>query len=253
MNLKELFTFKTNILSLDIPLKLNNPFSSFVPDIAQVAAKEFQQFISLDSENWTYDFQTQKGKMFGILVVQTKQGEYKYLGAISGMYPENANKENFAPSVFDVSADDYFINAGMTEITAIGNEIKKTTDPEKIDALREKRRQKSVGLQRQLFENYNFVNQSGKMANLIDIFEKSLDSLPPSAAGDCAAPKLLQFAIKHGLKPLAIAEFWWGRPNNQKTREHLAFYPACKDKCRPILEFLLEDETLYNERNFDVE
>lgn len=248
MYLKELFNFRSDISGLEIPSALNNPFSDYVPEIAKLAAKEFQEFISKDSLNWKYDLRTRKGKMFGVLVVQTQKGVYKYLGTISGMYPEDANKHNFVPSVFDVSADNYFINTGMTEVTKIGNEIKKATDPGEIASLREKRRQKSIGLQRQLFENYNFINQSGEEMNLLDIFENSSNGLPPSASGDCAAPKLIQFAIKQSLKPIAVAEFWWGKPNNQMTREHLAFYPACKDKCRPILEYLLEDNTLYDTR-----
>lgn len=248
MNLKELFNFQTDLSGVDIPVVLNNPFSTYVPHIAQIAAKEFQNFIAKDVVHWNYDFEIQKGKMFGVLVVQTKHGVYQYLGAISGMYPENANRESFVPSVFDVSADDYFINSGMTELTEIGNEIKKTTDVELIRSLREKRRLKSIKLQQQLFENYQFVNLSNIEMDLIDIFKNATNSLPPSAAGECAAPKLIQFAIKHNLKPIALTEFWWGKPNKQKTKEHLAYYPACKDKCRPILEFLLEDRTLYDTR-----
>lgn len=248
MDLQELFDFESNISNVDVPIELNNPFSSYVPAIAKIAAAEFQEFITKDSVHWKYDFQTQKGKMFGVLVVQTKQGVYKYLGAISGMYPENANKENFAPSVFDVSADDFFINSGMIELTEIGAEIKNSDNQDLINALRKKRRMKSIALQRKLFENYDFVNLSNKQMNLIDIFEQATNGLPPSAAGECAAPKLIQFAIKHGLKPLAITEFWWGRSNKQETRKHLEYYPACKDKCKPILEFLLEDDSLYDAR-----
>lgn len=249
MNLKELFDFESDLSELEISIDLNNPFSSQVPEIARVAAKEFQKFIAKDSVHWKYDLKKRKGKMFGVLVVQTNDETYKYLGTISGMYPEDTNKDNFVPSIFDVSADDYFINSGMTEVTEMGNEIKKATDPKRVAVLKEKRRLKSISLQKQLFENYNFVNRSGEESNLLDIFEKSQNGLPPSAAGDCAAPKLLQFAIKHGLKPIAIAEFWWGKPNSKMSREHLAFYPACKDKCRPILEYLLENTTLYDERN----
>ena len=251
--MKELFDFKSDISNLEISKDLNNPFSSQLPEIAKVAAKEFQKFIAKDSVHWKYDLKTRKGKMFGVLVVQTQEDDYKYLGAISGMYPADTNQENFVPSIFDLSADDFFINAGMTEVSAIGEEIKKANDPKRIAALKEKRRQKSIGLQRQLFENYNFVNQSGVEANLLDIFAESQNGLPPSAAGDCAAPKLLQFAIKHNLKPIAIAEFWWGKANSIMNREHLAFYPACKDKCRPILEYLLEDTSLYKNRDCAVD
>ena len=106
----------------------------------------------------------------------------------------------------------------------------------------------SINLQQRLFEHYDFVNGSGELKNILDIFKQSTSGLPPSAEGECAAPKLLQFAIKHSLKPIAKTEFWWGKSNKQNTKVHLAYYPACKNKCRPILEYLLEDETLYDNR-----
>jgi len=68
---------------------------------------------------------------------------------------------------------------------------------------------------------------------------------PPAAAGECAAPKLLQYAFEHRLKPIALAEFWWGNPSQNKEREHKVFYPACKNKCRPILEYMLNDTALF--------
>ena len=70
--------------------------------------------------------------------------------------------------------------------------------------------------------------------------------MPPSAAGECAAPKLLQYAIEHQLKPIALTEFWWGNSTKEKT--HNVFYPACKNKCRPILEYMLEDTELFINR-----
>ena len=75
MNKKFLFNFKTDISNVDTPSKLNNPFSTSIPDISKVAAKEFQEFIAVESEKWNYDFGTQRGKMFGILVV--KKQEYR--------------------------------------------------------------------------------------------------------------------------------------------------------------------------------
>ena len=84
-----------------------------------------------------------------------------------------------------------------------------------------------------------------KEKNLLEIFKHSSNRIPPSAAGECAAPKLFQYAIKYGLKPIALAEFWWGGPDKNKEREHRVFYSACKDKCQPILEYMLED-TIFN-------
>jgi len=241
-----IFNFKTNLSIIDIPSKLNNPFGSFIPEIAKIAANEFQQFISVDLKKWEYDFTKQKGKMFGVLVVEKEDNTYGYLGAISGKIPINASANKFIPSTFDTSTDDFFIDKGMTELTEIGKLIESTTSLSEAETLTEKRKQKSADIQQQLFENYRFLNVHGDEKDVLQIFEHSSHGKPPSAAGECAAPKLLNFALKNGLRPIAIAEFWWGHPPNHKNKEHLAFYPACKNKCRPILEFMLDDMELFN-------
>jgi tRNA pseudouridine32 synthase/23S rRNA pseudouridine746 synthase len=63
---------------------------------------------------------------------------------------------------------------------------------------------------------------------------------PPAGAGECAAPKLLHFAFKHELKPIAMAEFWWGQSPKGEMRKHQQFYPACTGKCEPILKHMLQ-------------
>lgn len=239
------FHFKTDISNILLPTALNNPFATYVPEIAELAAMEFQEYIVEKSKHWKHDFSSQKGKMFGVLVVQQKDGMFSYLAAVSGKLPKNIEWNSLVPSVFDESTDDYFINRGMTRLTEIGTQIKNSDCITEITSLKEKRTQKSMGLQQQLFENYNFLNLSGKEKNVLDIFESSLNSKPPVVAGECAAPKLLQYAIKHGLKPIAIAEFWWGSAVKNKDMEHRVFYSACKDRCRPILEYMLEDFELY--------
>lgn len=249
MNPQLIFNFKTDITELDKPSTLNNPFGVYIPEIARIATREFQKFIALESQKWEHDFYLQKGKMFGTLVVRLENGAYGYLGTVSGKLPGKAVCDKFVPSVFDDSVDDFFINKGMAELTEIGHQIKNTNSPAEISALKEKGKRKSMALQQRLFENYSFLNLSGKEKNLLEIFELSFLGNPPSAAGECVGPKLLQYAIKHHLKPIALTEFWWGNPVNNKDREHNAFYPACKNKCRPILEFMLEDRELFNRRS----
>tara|TARA_R110001583_G_scaffold99969_1_gene245582 strand:+ start:17588 stop:18391 length:804 start_codon:yes stop_codon:yes gene_type:complete len=247
MDKQHIFNFKTDISEIDIPAKLNNPFGLSIPEIARVAAKEFQEFIASESQVWKHDFLIQKGKMFGILVVQKEDNTYSYLGTVSGKLQGNTICDRFVPSVFDDSTDDYFINRGMKELTEIGSQIKKTDKPSEISLLTEKRKQKSFALQQQLFENYQFLNASGLEQNVLQIFESSSHGNPPAAAGECAAPKLLQYAFENRLKPVALAEFWWGNSIKNKEREHKVFYPACKNKCRPILEYMLGDAELFNQ------
>ena len=69
----------------------------------------------------------------------------------------------------------------------------------------------------------------------------AINKKPPAGAGECAAPKLLQFALKNNLKPISIAEFWWGNPTKDQLKKHLHFYPACQSKCQPILEYMLNN------------
>lgn len=249
MNKKFLFNFKTDISNVDITSNLNNPFSTYIPKIAKIAAKEFQEFITLESKEWNYDFKTQRGKMFGILVVKKQDNTYCYLGTVSGKLPKNAICEKLIPSVFNASVGDFFINKGMTELSEIGNQIKKANHPSEIISLKEKRKQKSVSLQKQLFENYHFLNISGKQKNILEIFKYSSHGNPPAATGECAAPKLLQYAIEHQLKPIALTEFWWGSSAENKEKKNRAYYPACKNRCRPILEYMLEDTELFTKKD----
>ena len=72
------------------------------------------------------------------------------------------------------------------------------------------------------------------------IFNETPQGTPPAAAGECSAPKLLQYAFENKLKPLAMAEFWWGEPPKSSVRKHGLFYPACQGKCEPILGHMLK-------------
>ena len=63
---------------------------------------------------------------------------------------------------------------------------------------------------------------------------------PPAGAGDCSAPKLLQYAFQHELTPVAMAEFWWGVSPNSEVRKHKNFYPSCQSRCKPILNHMLK-------------
>lgn len=247
MDTQYIFYFKTDISKINIPAKLNNPFGVCVSEIARIAATEFQNFIASESQVWKHDFLIQKGKMFGVLVVQKEDHTFGYLGTVSGKLQGNTICDKFVPSVFDDSTDNFFINRGMKELTEIGSQIKMTTNPSEISFLTEKRKQKSFALQQQLFENYQFLNSSGIEKNVLQIFESSSHGNPPAAAGECAAPKLLQYAFENHLKPIALAEFWWGNPLKNNEREHKVFYPSCKNKCRPILEFMLDDSELFKQ------
>ncbi|MCD6010721.1 MAG: ribosomal large subunit pseudouridine synthase [Flavipsychrobacter sp.] len=118
-----------------------------------------------------------------------------------------------------------------------------------VEALKNERKERSAALQRQLFEQYVFLNKDGKTKSLHEIFSQTAFGKPPSAAGECATPKLLQFAFANGYQPIAMAEFWWGAAPRSEIRKHKQFYPACTGKCKPILAHML-DGMLVDENPF---
>ena len=168
------------------------------------------------------------GKMFGVLLY-----EGGYLAAFSAKLDGSYLHEGFVPPVY-----------AMTE-EPVGHS-----------------KEESRRLQRLLFANYNFVNGKGESKNLLEIFkdEKPIvpadewfvdkgerlkvkgerTPTPPSGAGECCAPKLLQYALTHGLKPLQLAEFWVGAPSETEIRQEGVYYAPCSGRCVPILKHMTQ-------------
>ncbi|QNM84687.1 RluA family pseudouridine synthase [Polaribacter pectinis] len=109
----------------------------------------------------------------------------------------------------------------------------------KISSLKTDRKEKSNFLQQTLFSKYAFLNQQKELKNLLDIFDNPLVK-PPAGSGECAAPKLLQYAFANDLTPITMAEFWWGISPNSAIRKHKNYYPACQSRCKPILNHMLK-------------
>lgn len=109
-----------------------------------------------------------------------------------------------------------------------------------IEQLKAERQKRSSALQMQLFAEFRILNARGEVRDLCELFAPTPQLVPPAGAGECAAPKMLQYAYLHGLKPVAMAEFWQGASPRGEVRHDGAFYPACNGKCKPILEHMLE-------------
>ena len=109
-----------------------------------------------------------------------------------------------------------------------------------IEELKSLRQQKSAALQMQLFAEFRILNARGEVKDLCELFAPTAQGVPPAGAGECAAPKLLQYAYLNHLEPIAMAEFWAGASPRGEVRHDGAFYPACNGKCKPILTFMLE-------------
>ena len=164
------------------------------------------------------------GKMFGVLLY-----EGGFLAAFSAKLDGSYFHEGFVPPVYEMSEPPIGAN-----------------------------KEESRRLQRLLFAHYNFLNGRGETKNILDLFkhEKVLSPdewfnksqitnhqsqiLPPSGAGECCAPKLLQYAFSHGLQPFALAEFWIGAPPKNEIRQEGVFYAPCSGRCMPILQHMLQ-------------
>ena len=109
-----------------------------------------------------------------------------------------------------------------------------------IEELKSLRQQKSAALQMQLFAEFRILNARGEVKDLCELFAPTAQGAPPAGSGECAAPKLLQYAYLNHLEPIAMAEFWAGASPRGEVRHDGAFYPACNSKCKPILTFMLE-------------
>lgn len=111
---------------------------------------------------------------------------------------------------------------------------------QEIEQLKQERKRRSATLQRKLFEQFRILNARGEVKDLCELFAPTSQGTPPAGAGECAAPKLLQYAYQHQLEPIAMAEFWWGDSPKTEIRHQGYYYPACKGKCEPILHHMLQ-------------
>ncbi|HIQ85032.1 MAG TPA: RluA family pseudouridine synthase [Candidatus Cryptobacteroides excrementigallinarum] len=161
-----------------------------------------------------------EGKMLGVLL--TDRG---VLNAFSGLAGGLSVLEDFVPPIFDYGVPDGYFRRREAEISAMPDGIAKGRE--------------SARLQDWLFDQYKVLNANGEQLSVKRIFARR-GLVPPGGTGDCAAPKLLQYAYLHGMKPLAMGEFWYGTSHSSEVRVHGHFYPACFGKCGPLLSFMME-------------
>ena len=184
--------------------------------------------------------------MFGVLVVEEigdrrqESGvrRFGFLAAYSGLLEGRNDWAYFVPPVFDAQQPDGYFKQKEREISSLSR------NPSHSSLSREM----SQELQLWLFHQYHLLNARGETKDLVEIWQDYHASprirekypLPPGGTGDCCAPKLLQYAYQHGLKPVCMAEFWWGESPKNLIRHHGQFYPACSGKCKPVLAWMLQ-------------
>lgn len=198
---------------------------------AMTAAKELMARMELELVT-DYLYGDARGKMFGVLVCRTPDGKLKTLKAFSGQFNGRWQLQGWVPPLFDIEAFHSLNDPVEKEIKALGREAEASNDPDIL----QKRRQLSRKLMRDIHALYRLHNFRGQRSSLAELLQ---NRGIPTGTGDCCAPKLLNFAAQNNLHPLGLAEFYWGKTNRSATRHEGHFYPACTDKCGPILGFLL--------------
>lgn len=243
--------FEEEMTDYDLPEKFTFPFDYQPHPLSLLAVEKLQHHL-VSQQDWAHNFglgdsqERAIGKMFGVLVVKTPENEVGYLSAFSGKLAGSNHHAKFVPPIFDGMEAGGFLNTGMTELTKINLEIKRLEEARSklheahISVLKTVRKNNSNALQKEIFNQYHFLNQAGEEKSLCGIFEEAAYKNPPAGAGECAAPKLLQYAFQQNMKPLAMAEFWWGLSPKSDYWKHGQFYPACQEKCAPILSHMLE-------------
>ena len=218
--------------TVERPQRFTYPFCYEPHPLCREAAAEVQQYIAAHEEIRS---DADRGKMFGVLVVESTDG-LAFLAAYSGLLAGRNDWDYFVPPVYDAQQPDGHFKTTEREIS-LATHLSPLTS-----------KQMSQELQLWLFHQYQLLNAHGETKDLVDIWQsyysrpKLLQKfpLPPGGTGDCCAPKLLQYAYQHGLKPVCMAEFWWGAPTKEELRQHLNYYPACRGKCKPILTWMLQ-------------
>lgn len=261
--------FKNNIQNIPLPEQFTYPFHYTPHPLCVMAAKEVQAYLQSRSEWHT---ELQQGKMFGVLIVRHPEGTIGYLAAFSGNLAGSNHHNFFVPPVYDLLNPEGYFKEEEARISDINHllSVIRTTEGRKnldnihhpiseilrfapgvnlenedeipgiIEHLKEERKNRSIALQQWIFQQFKMRNALGEEQDLNDIFAYYAHRNPPAGAGECAAPKLLQYAYLHGYHPLAMAEFWWGNSPKGEIRHHGHYYPSCRHKCEPILGFMLQ-------------
>lgn len=167
------------------------------------------------------------------------------------MQESKTKRDRLKPIADDINvarmiAESQFQKAELRRIRTRWNETIATLkyqleeSDKRIARWKEERKRRSRTLQMRIFRNFVMLNARGEQKDLCEIFADTPQGLPPAGAGECAAPKLLQYAYLNGYKPIAMAEFWIGRSPKDEIRHNGHFYPSCKSKCEPILNWSMQ-------------
>lgn len=191
--------------------------------------KKLSQAIAEDLENQRKKMKLSKS--------DRKLRKKKSISVLSELEVKNLTKKLMQESYNDQFFYKELLEYYETKSKKEGKEV--VVFENKIALLKKERKEKSNYLQQTLFSKYAFLNPQKELKNLLDVFNDPAIK-PPAGSGECSAPKLLQYAFANDLKPISMAEFWWGISPNSAVRKHKNYYPACQSRCKPILTHMLQ-------------
>ena len=115
---------------IDIPERMNNPLDYQPHPLCIAVCKELQAYLA-EREDWKEEID--KGKMFGVLIVENAQpepgvSEIGYLAAYSGQIGGRSDWDDFVPAVFDYLQPDGYFKTHEAEISDINQRIKQLED-----------------------------------------------------------------------------------------------------------------------------
>ena len=249
-----------------IPAKFTYPFRYVPHPLVVEAARKL--IAAIDSDPFL-KYLFAEGKMLGVLVCGKPDSEETVtLNAFSGLAGGHSVLPGFVPPIFDTTTVPSLrrpVDRGSAPVTspaAPGLPIPLRSIPASAVALRSEcsegpsTSRESKELQDWLFRQYRVRNGLGEEKDIKEIFA-ARGLVPPGGTGECAAPKLLDYAFRNDLKPLCMGEFWYGAsPGSGEVRQHGRFYPSCTGKCGPLLSWMLqgvdvEDNPLQATAGFD--
>ena len=219
----------------------NNIINNINAEIDQLESSPKLSVITNEINDATAVYQQELSAQQSLIVAsrqQRKQQRNQAVGQLSTNDFEQLKVELAGQSIQEKKQLQALKQSGQNKLELLQQTLAKITD--EIAKLRKLRKSRSKNLQKKLFAEYNFLNAHGETKDLNAIFAELPEHTPPAGAGDCAAPKLLQYAYQHNLKPIAMAEFWWGNAPKSAVRQHKNYYPSCYSKCQPILTHMLK-------------
>lgn len=214
---------------------INNPYIYHPHPLLKVAADDMCLYIE-QHPVWSKLFE--QGKMLGVMLVSDGSILRSYSGVINGLTDDD---HYFVPPVYDLSTPEAFYLQEDEEISELNRQLAVCQDEQQCRWLKTKRKELSQNLQLKIFSHFNFATpgETNRYRNILDIFKDAKRGLPPGGSGECAAPRLWQFAMQNRLTPVAMAEFWYGTSPRKFKRVHRQFYPSCIEKCSPILKWFM--------------